>query len=134
MGLDMYLTGRKYVGGHWQREKPVRKEDDHPIDSIEVALGYWRKHRNLHGFIVNTFADGADTCQDIELTKLDLYQIAKALRLNTLPHTEGSFFGNEEIDEEEKEHSEEYAKQIDDAIKWLEAGDWERSVYYKASW
>ena len=52
MGLDMYLNGRKYVGGHWQREEPIRKEDNHPISSVEVSLGYWRKHRKLHGFIL----------------------------------------------------------------------------------
>jgi len=137
MGLDMYMTGSKFIGGHWQRDKPIRKEDDHPINSIEVSLGYWRKHRRLHGFIVNTFADGVDDCRKIELSTDALRQIAKALRDDDLPETEGFFFGNEKIDKEEKEQSEEYANQMEEAIKWLEAGKknpFERSVYYEASW
>ena len=134
MGLDMYMTGRKYIGGHWQRDEPIRKEDNRLIDSIEVHLGYWRKHRKLHGFIVNTFADGVDDCRKIELSTGSLRQIAKALRSNVLPETEGFFFGDEGMDKQEKERSEEYAKQMEDAIKWLKAGDWERSVYYRASW
>jgi len=134
MGLDMYLSGRKYVGGHWQREEPIRKEDNHPISSVEVSLGYWRKHRKLHGFIVNTFAEGEDLCQEIELDTKALRKIATALRSDILPDTEGFFFGNEDIDEEEKKQAEEYAQQIEQAIEWLNEGDWERSVYYQASW
>jgi hypothetical protein len=134
MGLDMYMTGRKYVGGHWQCDEPIRREDDHPIESIEVSLGYWRKHRKLHGFIVNTFAEGVDECQTIEMSVDALREIATALRTNDLPCTEGFFFGDDAIDAEEKTNCEEYAQQMEDAIKWLEEGAWERSVYYKASW
>ena len=134
MGLDMYLNGRKHVGGLWQREEPIRKEDDLPIDSIEVSFGYWRKHRKLHGFIVNSFAGGEDKCQQIGLGVDELRKIATALRTDNLPDTEGFFFGDEVIDEEEKKQAEEYAQQIEQAIEWLGKGDWKRSVYYQASW
>jgi len=136
MGLDMYLVGRKYVGGSFNQD--IDKEDGFPVDSVKLELGYWRKHRKLHGYIVNTFAEGKDECQKIDLGVDELRKIATALRTNDLPNTEGFFFGNEEIDEEEKERSEEYAKQIEEAIKWLDKGEspyfWKRSVYYRASW
>ena len=132
MGLDMYLVGRKYVGGSFNQD--IDKEDGFPVDSVKLELGYWRKHRKLHGYIVNTFAEGKDECQKIDLGVDELRKIATALRTNDLPDTEGFFFGNEEIDDEEKERSEEYAKQIEEAIKWLDKGDWKRSVYYRASW
>ena len=33
MGLDMYLTGRKYVGGSLQGDdEPFREEDGKPVD------------------------------------------------------------------------------------------------------
>ena len=136
MGLDMYLVGRKYVGGSFNQD--IDKEDGFPVDSVKLELGYWRKHRKLHGYIVNTFAEGKDECQKIDLGVDELRKIATALRTNDLPNTEGFFFGNEEIDDEEKERSEEYAKQIEEAIKWLDKGEspyfWKRSVYYRASW
>jgi len=136
MGLDMYLVGRKYVGGYdsLSANQDIDKEDGFPVASVKIELGYWRKHRKLHGYIVNTFAEGKDECQKIDLGMDELRKIATALRTNDLPDTEGFFFGNEEIDNEEKERSEEYAKQIEEAIKWLGEGDWKRSVYYKASW
>ena len=143
MGLDMYLTGRKNIGGHWQNPKvqEVRKEDGYLIEDITVSLGYWRKHRKLHGYIVNTFADGVDECQEIYLSAKDLQKIIEALRSGELPETEGFYFGNEEIDEEEKKHTEEYIGWLENAIKWLEAPRHRfdtvrmlKNIYYQASW
>ena len=135
MGLDMYLTGRKYVGGSLQGDdEPFREEDGKPVDSMNLELGYWRKHRKLHGYIVNTFAKGKDECQDIPLEGDDLRTIAKAVRTNDLPHTKGFFFGDDVIDELEEACREEYAQQFDEAAKWLEGGNWKRTVFYQASW
>ena len=135
MGLDMYLTGRKYVGGSLQGDdEPFREEDGKPIDSMNLELGYWRKHRKLHGYIVNTFAEGKDECQKINLEGDDLRKIAKAVLTNDLPNTEGFFFGCEEIDNTYSDESEEHAKQLYEAAKWLEDGDWKRTVVYQASW
>jgi len=135
MGLDMYLTGRKHVGGSLQGDdEPFREEDGKPIDSMNLELGYWRKHRKLHGYIVNTFAEGKDECQEINLEGDDLRTIAKAVLTNDLPNTEGFFFGSDEIDKLEEACREEHAKQLYEAAKWLEDGDWKRTVVYQASW
>jgi hypothetical protein len=67
MGLDMYLIGDVFV-----RNREVEADiyiDGYPQDRAELELGYWRKHRKLHGYIVNTFAKGVDECQKIELWK-----------------------------------------------------------------
>ena len=54
MGLDMYLQGEAfYTHGH-----PNRKATPLEIEKTIYRLAYWRKHPNLHGFIVKTFADG----------------------------------------------------------------------------
>ena len=129
MGLDMYLKGRKFIG-----RSGGRKEDGYSIDGITIDLGYWRKHRKLHGFIINTFAKGKDECQEIYLEVDDLRKIAKAITKNDLPYTTGFFFGNDGTDEEEGACCKEYAKQFDDAARWLEGGDWKRTVVYRASW
>jgi len=134
MGLDMYLSGRKYIGGSLQRNEPFYEEDGKFVDSMTLELGYWRKHRKLHGYIVGTFAEGKDKCQEISLKVEDLRKIAKAIIKNDLPYTKGFFFGNDGIDEEEEACREETAQQFDDAARWLEGGDWKRSVFYRASW
>ena len=44
MGLDMYLTGEKFV------MSLKLQEDGFRLSSKTLDLGYWRKHPNLHGF------------------------------------------------------------------------------------
>jgi hypothetical protein len=60
MGLDMYLKGEKLV----MNTSLDLREDGFRLSSKTLDLGYWRKHPNLHGYIVQTFADGK--AQDVE--------------------------------------------------------------------
>ena len=98
-------------------------------------MGYWRKHPNLHGYIVNTYAEGKDDCQEIMLNANDLEDIACAIELDRLPHTEGFFFGTSEWHEEDKKENAEIFRR---AKAWLESYPEEdriwNHVYYKASW
>lgn len=131
MGLDMYLEGEKYYYTNWDDPSKNLTEDGFELKTKRLRIGYWRKHPNLHGFIVKTFAGGADTCQDIELGVKELALIANATREHTLPETSGFFFG-----ESGPEDDEPTLKIIDDAINWLEAkhhGE-TRSIHYRASW
>lgn len=133
MGLDMNLYGRKSLWTH--DEKHTRKEDDFPIGAMELDLGYWRKHPDLHGYIVREFAGGEDECQKIPLEPEHLEQIAQAVRAKELPHTTGFFFGSSEYWAAE---TEEVAKVFDRAHAWLMTLDPDREsyreVYYQASW
>jgi len=124
MGLDMYLTGDRYF-------MEIRKRGE--VKAERYELGYWRKHPNLHGFIVETFADGMDECQLIELGTDDLKKIIHAVKNRELPETTGFFFG---VSDDSDEQIAEDVTILEDAIKWLEADDpdaW-RSIYYQASW
>ena len=120
----MYLTGVK--------------THSFPVSTSKIDVGYWRKHADLHGYIVNTFADGKDECQKIELCALDCTQIAEALANNKLPHTEGFFFGNQEIRDEYTSEGEEHALVFRAMAKWLETTDKDREHFryavYQASW
>jgi hypothetical protein len=136
MGLDMYLNGNKYLPSNWKNPETDRTEDGIKIKNIIVELGYWRKHPDLHGFIVEMFADGKDECQEIELDVDQMRMIIEAIRENRLPHTTGFFFGSSENDEEQKNEA---IASFERAIAWLEDGkgkdatEW-RSVSYRASW
>lgn len=120
MGLDMYLTGRKYFWQNYERREDERREDGHRVESLDIRLGYWRKHPNLHGYIVKTFASGKDDCKEIELQAEDLRQIIGAVKAKGLPHTEGFFFGNSDGSDEERNED---VKTLESALTWLEATD-----------
>jgi hypothetical protein len=123
MGLDMYLTGEVFFFTT-RRERGQRQGEFYD-------LGYWRKHPDLHGYIVQAFANGEDHCQRIDLSADDLRKIITAVNTRSLPKTTGFFFGESDgtewIDDIDK---------LTDALRWLEKStdDECRSVYYRASW
>ena len=119
MGLDMYLNG-------YDRVLSAMGKDDNE------ELGYWRKHPNLHGYIVQTFAGGVDECQMIPLTRANLLDIINAVKAKRLPHTTGFFFGTSN-DSNDVQTIEILMK----ALKWLDADPKaanRREIYYQASW
>ena len=99
MGLDMMLYGDKssYV------KSPTDEVDGFPIASLLLDMGYWRKHANLHGFIVDCFADGNDDCREVDVSREkmnELYTILNEIKNNhskadeLLPTQSGFFFGS----------------------------------------
>jgi len=118
----MYLTGEIFFTRRWRRGQRKAELYD---------LGYWRKHPNLHGYIVQTFAGGDDSCQQIHLSADDLRKIIAAVKAKDLPHTTGFFFGESDGTEWREDVS-----IFTNAVDWLtteEPNQW-RSVYYQASW
>ncbi len=130
MGLDMYLKGRKMYS-RWDDGCP--KDDDIPVSEVTLGIGYWRKHPNLHGYIVKEFADsGEDNCEPIYLNEENLLKIIDAIEKEQLPHTEGFFFG--QSDGSEKIEDLEIFKK---AIEWLKLPkqkEFSKWVEYQASW
>ena len=127
MGLDMYLIGAVHFHGLTDEQlipQPVQHR---------FRLAYWRKHPDLHGYIVNEFANGEDNCQEIPLTEEQMHSIIDAIRSNRLPHTEGFFFGESKNDLEEMEGA---IDSFEHAITWSNTGSHKkfRYVYYQASW
>ena len=131
MGLDMYLDGDKYLALDFDNPDNTPTEDGYRLTNRTLRLGYWRKHPNLHGYIVNTFADGIDQCQRIELSENDIEKIVDAVARDDLPHTEGFFFGASDGSERE-----ETLRIFRDALQWLRTTESNvfRSIYYQASW
>jgi hypothetical protein len=107
MGLDMYI---------FRKDK-----EDH-------ELAYWRKHTNLHGYIVNTFANGVDECQVIPLSKNDLENIIQAVEEDNLPHIRQMFFG-QSLPEDKYDELQQLKKVLS-----LMNQDPKLEIYYQASW
>jgi len=115
MGLDMYLNGKAFLWTDWDKPENNLQRDGYRVREITLELGYWRKHPDLHGYIVETFAKGVDNCEEINLTAENMIQIIAAIKDRQLPHTEGFFFGASD-GSEDKATIEIFLK----AIKWLE--------------
>lgn len=133
MGLDMYLRGEKFIWTNWEDRTKNPMEDGFKIHSKHLELGYWRKHPNLHGYIVQEFAEGEDNCQRIDLDSADLEKIILAVIGESLPETSGFFFGKSYGTQEERDED---LKILREALAWsnTEEKGVSRSVYYKASW
>ena len=104
-------------------------------------IGYFRKFNALHNYIVNNLADCVDGCQEIEITKENLYALLdtldrvdsnKDLAENELPTANGFFFGSTCYDDW-------YFSDVKDAIEMCELFltkiDFDKyELVYLASW
>lgn len=131
MGLDMYLDGRKFLRTDWKNPENNPKEDGFEIKERSLRIGYWRKHPDLHGYIVQNFAGGVDECQEIDLSADDLKKIINAVKERQLPHTVGFFFGTSDGSEDE-----ETIQILERAFDWLTTKEpnVSRAIVYQASW
>jgi len=127
MGLDMVLGGNKFFSYPEGREL----EEGYPVERHTLELAYWRKHPDLHGYIVDAFAEGNDDCQEIQLIEEDLKQLIKAVKDDLLPTTRGFFFGESDWAGEQ-----DTVQKLEKALSWLLTdvnGIW-KTVFYRASW
>lgn len=133
MGLDMYLDGEKFFFSDYENPHNDPTEDGYRLTGKILRLGYWRKHPNLHGYIIQKFADGKDECQRIYLTADNIGQILDAVQRNALPYTEGFFFGVSDGTEKPED-----IRIFTAALHWLLEKDEnprvDRSICYRASW
>jgi hypothetical protein len=136
MGLDMYLEGELWQWNSTNGGGATRATDK-LIKSIRVELGYWRKHHNLHQYIIQEFADNVDNYEDVDLDGDILRKLIEHLEQEPLLRSEQV---QEPIySDEEGEDRAGTLKQLKGALNWLNATDgeyqgWTRTVFYRASW
>lgn len=130
MGLDMFLKGT--ASKLYDCKIDLRTEGGLPVKEVEVELGYWRKHSNLHGYIVGEFAD-EDNCEPIWLDETRIKKIIGAIRENKLADTRGFFFSESQGDEATEDLA-----IFEKALTWLSHRPDDdhifSSVIYQASW
>jgi hypothetical protein len=114
MGLDMYLTAKRYIYDFDDSGKALREKlDDLKVNGMKVKelsyeAGYWRKANAIHKWFVDNVQEGTDNCGEylvtteqleklLELVNEVLRKRGKASEL--LPTTVGFFFGNVSYDE-----------------------------------
>ncbi len=154
MGLDMYVTGKRYLwsfdGNDDQR---IASDILHlfpemvgkTVKEVAVEVMYWRKANAIHKWFVDNLQEGKDECQETIFNPTDLYPLQELCRTvlednsraaELLPTASGFFFGGSEYDEW-------YFKDIERTLKWLDGflikdaldgalKHWD--FYYQSSW
>lgn len=116
MGLDQYAERRDSNG-----------------ESCEIS--YWRKHNALQGWMESLWniKTGKPTndlnCNEVELTAEDLEQLKKCIVNETLPKTQGFFFGSDTS--QDKTRKEKDLQFVSEAMDAINAGD---KVFYSCWW
>ena len=127
MGLDMYLTGKKFIPNHEGNQREV--VDGYEVSSMDLDLGQWRKHWALHKCIEQDYVkSGGKVLLEADF----LLEIADAVEQGNLP--EADYSPQTDAFHKEPEEVAKTAKIFRDAAAWLqrEDGFW-RDVEYLGS-
>jgi hypothetical protein len=156
MGLDMYLTARKFLWTSWEGQD--RTKDDDVADAIrqllpeaaglkpryvEVEAMYWRKANAIHRWFVENVQKGEDDCGTYVVGREQLAELADLCEAvlanpgsasNLLPTSSGFFFGGTDYDQYYLDDCRETAEGIRKLLAnpGLEEGYWE--FQYHSSW
>lgn len=123
MGLDMYLSASKYVGGWKHSDEEKRKKyaairemvgmgdvgcEESPSLTVSVTVAYWRKANAVHAWFVKNVQKGKDDCKTYYVERGRLAELAAVcekvlanpeLAAELLPSQSGFFFGSTAYDE-----------------------------------
>ena len=86
MGLDMYLTGKKYLSEFREGEAEIAEAmravsgSPFPIKVIEGEAGYWRKANAVHQWFVRKVQEGEDDCNEYDVGREDLEELLSVCR------------------------------------------------------
>lgn len=154
MGLDMYLTGKRYMSKYFDAEDRARiekvneifdfegdEDGDYHAQEVSFRVAYWRKANAIHAWFVKHCQDGVDECQETHVSREKLTELIDACRKvmankelanELLPPQSGFFFGSTDVDEyylQDLEYTATRLEKIlnDPALKGS-------SLYYQSSW
>jgi hypothetical protein len=155
MGLDMYLSGKRYISGYMDEADKERAEAiqeqfpelkgrdrsgaDSCVKEVRIEAGYWRKANAIHQWFVDNVQGGEDECkphyvsreQLIKLKQLCEEVLANRDRAATLlPSASGFFFGSTDYDQYYYDDLETTVQIVNDCLELPEAWDFE----YCSSW
>lgn len=109
IGLDMYLSARKYLSGanytrdaednlvkHYNPDYELLlgvvgltagdAREDVPSAQVEVTVGYWRKVNAVHIWFVDNCANGEDDCRPASVSRDQLVELRDLCREVSLDH------------------------------------------------
>ena len=155
MGLDMYLSARKFLSGY-DHSKDEEKEayrlvteaigaediHDERYATVSVNVAYWRKANHIHHWFVLNVQDGEDDCKEYYVTRAQIRELGELCQRvcengtveyaqEHLPVATGFFFGSEEYDEYYFEATDWTSKRL---AQVLNSASDSFNLYYSSSW
>ena len=148
MGLDMYLSAKRYLSDYDDQDKEIIKSveelsikgrgDMRPKEICFEAM-YWRKANAIHAWFVDNVQEGEDDCGEyyvsIEQLKVLIAlcrQVIETRDPMLMPPRSGFFFGSTDVDEY---YYQDLKSTVDTLTKILEQEDIDNfGFYYQSSW
>lgn len=106
MGLDMYaFTVSSADAGDTQVDF-ARHDKDGNATCPQTEIAYWRKFNHLHGWMEALYREKGGTdetfnCNTVRLTTDDLFNLESDMQEKRLHPTEGFFFGDDVLHEDD---------------------------------
>jgi hypothetical protein len=96
MGLDMYLSARKYVSDYaYENGKNTFEignilesvgldrsdlSEDSPSATVSITIAYWRKANAIHNWFIENVAGGVDDCQPFHVSREELQELCDDIK------------------------------------------------------
>jgi hypothetical protein len=150
MGLDMYLSAKRYVSEYRKSDEALRGELDKlsdltgglEIQEVSCEAMYWRKANAIHDWFVKNVQGGVDNCGEyfVPREKLqELLELCKEVMANKgravelLPTASGFFFGSTDFDDYYFEDVQSTITRLEELLSNSEIAD-NFEFYYQSSW
>jgi hypothetical protein len=150
MGLDMYLSAKRYVSTFRKSDEALRGELDKltektgglEIQEVVCEAMYWRKANAIHDWFVKNVQEGVDNCGSYYVSKeklKELVELCKEVMANKgravelLPTASGFFFGSTDFDDYYFEDVQNTITRLESLLGNPEIAD-NFEFYYQSSW
>lgn len=153
MGLDMYMTARRYLSAYDKNEtvqtartalaetlQTLGAPADSEVKIVEVEAAYWRKANAIHNWMVKNVQYGRDDREEYYFSREKMQKLLDACYTvladfnkveETLPPISGFFFGSTEVDYNYWLDIEHTRDRLIECLK-PESSEW--TFYYQSSW
>jgi len=154
MGLDMYLSAKKYMSKYFDAADSEKiasinelfgiegdEDGDYGAQEVTFRVAYWRKANAIHQWFVDNVQDGTDDCGEYHVGREQLKSLMELceqivakpkLGAELLPTQGGFFFGSTNYDDwyiQEAKHTAERLNKILNDPAFTKC-----DFYYQSSW
>ena len=154
MGLDMYLSAKKYMSRHFDPADSAKiasinelfgiagdEDVDYGAQEVIFSVAYWRKANQIHQWFVENVQDGVDECQEAYVPREKLEELLALCKEiiaepskddELLPTASGFFFGSTDYDEYYMADVKHTADRIEKLL--ADPAFAKSDFYYQSSW
>lgn len=107
MGLDMYLSAKKYMSKYFDESDTAKieqvnkifgveglEDNDYGAEEVKFRVAYWRKANMIHRWFVENCQDGEDNCDETYVSREDLEKLLQLCKdvMEDMGKAEESFY------------------------------------------